>query len=167
MKTVKSYGLNFIRCHSYCPPEAAFLAADNAGVYLQPESRMWNILEAGNGKMPVLERQTMRVLEQFGHHPSFVLFSPSNEPGGQWYEPLKKWVDFARAYDKELGYENRRVYTAQSGWFFDVPPSALTSLPRKTSTFCEIRPYAQVFEIIIHWFQYGEYSLEKERLIRV
>ena len=48
---------------------------------------------------------------------------------------------------------------------FDLPPSALTSLPRKTSTFCEIRPYAQVFEIIIHWFQYGEYSLEKERLI--
>jgi len=48
---------------------------------------------------------------------------------------------------------------------FDVPPLVLTSLPRKTSTFCEIRPYAQVFEIIIHWFQYGEYSLEKERLI--
>lgn len=48
---------------------------------------------------------------------------------------------------------------------FDVSLSLLTSLPRKTSTFCEIKPYVQVFEIIVHWFQYGEYSLEKERLI--
>ena len=48
---------------------------------------------------------------------------------------------------------------------FDVPISSLTTFPRKTSTFCEIKPYAQVFEIIVHWFQYGEYSLEKERLI--
>lgn len=48
---------------------------------------------------------------------------------------------------------------------FDISPSFLTAFPRKTSTFCEIKPYAQVFEIIVHWFQYGEYSLEKERLI--
>lgn len=48
---------------------------------------------------------------------------------------------------------------------FDVQISILTTLPRKTSTFCEIMPYAQVFEIIVRWFQYGEYSLEKERLI--
>ncbi len=125
MDTVKSYGLNFIRCHSYCPPEAAFLAADRAGVYLQPECGMWNIFEDGNGMMPVLERETRRILEQFGHHPSFVLFSPSNEPGGQWYQPLEKWVDYAREVDKELGYEQRRVYTAQSGWFFDVPPAEI------------------------------------------
>lgn len=125
METVKSYGLNFIRCHSYCPPEAAFFAADKAGVYLQPECGMWNIFEEGNGMMPVLERETRRILEQFGHHPSFVLFSPSNEPGGQWYGPLEKWVDFARKVDKELGYEGRRVYTSQSGWFFDVPPAEI------------------------------------------
>lgn len=48
---------------------------------------------------------------------------------------------------------------------FDVQDSVLRSLPRKTSTFCEIKPYAQVFKIIVYWFQYGEYSLEKERLI--
>lgn len=48
---------------------------------------------------------------------------------------------------------------------FDVQISMLRILPRKTSTFCEIKPYAQVFEIIVRWFQYGEYSLEKERLI--
>lgn len=48
---------------------------------------------------------------------------------------------------------------------FDIHISELNSLPRKTSAFCEIKPYVQVFETIIRWFQYGEYSLEKERLI--
>lgn len=37
METVKTWGMNFIRCHSYCPPEAAFEAANRAGVYLQIE----------------------------------------------------------------------------------------------------------------------------------
>ncbi len=48
---------------------------------------------------------------------------------------------------------------------FDVPVKAVTYLPRKTGTFCEVKPYAQVFEIIVRWFRYGEYSLEKEQLI--
>ena len=48
---------------------------------------------------------------------------------------------------------------------FDVPVSVISNLPRKTSTFCEIKPYTQIFEIIVRWFEYGEYSLEKERLI--
>lgn len=58
----------------------------------------------------------------------------------------------------------QNLYT-QYETLFDVQTSILTTLPRKTSTFCEIKPYAQVFKIIVHWFQYGEYSLEKERLI--
>ena len=33
----KEYGLNMMRFHSYCPPEAAFSAADQVGIYLQPE----------------------------------------------------------------------------------------------------------------------------------
>ena len=34
----KAYGLNLIRFHSYCPPEAAFEAADELGLYLQVET---------------------------------------------------------------------------------------------------------------------------------
>ncbi len=122
METVKSYGMNFIRCHSYCPPEAAFAAADEAGVYLQPECGMWNYFKEGIPMLEVLYRETENILRQFGHHPSFVLFSPSNEPGGRWYQVLREWVQFARETDRKLGYEGRRIYTAQSGWPYDVPP---------------------------------------------
>lgn len=69
-----------------------------------------------------------------------------------------------------LGKLSRSIDALQSIYkqylsLFDVQTSLITALPRKTSTFCEIKPYAQVFEIIVRWFQYGEYSLEKERLI--
>jgi beta-galactosidase/beta-glucuronidase len=30
----QEFGLNHVRFHSYCPPEAAFVAADELGVYL-------------------------------------------------------------------------------------------------------------------------------------
>ncbi len=123
MQVIKVWGLNFIRCHSYCPPEAAFAAADEEGVYIQPECGMWNHFEEGIPMLEILRKETRRILEQFGHHPSFVLFSPTNEPSGNWYQVLRDWVTETREYDRLLGYEHRRVYTAQSGWFYDAAPS--------------------------------------------
>lgn len=123
--TIKSWGLNFVRCHSYCPPEMAFQVADELGMYLQPECGMWNCFAEEIPMLEVLRTETRRILEQFGHHPSFVLFSPTNEPSGNWYRVLRKWVNETREYDKLLGYKNRRLYTAQSGWFYDVPPAEI------------------------------------------
>jgi len=126
MRRIKEWGLNGIRCHSYCPPEAAFQAADEEGVFLLVECGMWNIFREGIPMLSVLRQETRRILRQFGHHPSFAFFSPSNEPGGKWYQPLREWVKETRAFDQELGYEGRRLYTAQSGWFYDVPPKDIT-----------------------------------------
>ncbi len=126
MNTVKEWGLNFIRCHSFCPPEAAFAAADEAGIYIQPECGMWNVFQEGIPMLSILKEETERILRWFGHHPSFVLFSPTNEPSGSWYHPLKQWVKETREYDESLGYKGRRLYTAQSGWFYDVPPKDVT-----------------------------------------
>lgn len=57
-----------------------------------------------------------------------------------------------------------RIYSRYLG-LFKILPELLRIPPRKTNTFCEITAYSQVFEIIIYWFQYGEYNLEKERLL--
>ena len=124
MSVVKEWGLNGIRFHSYCPPEAAFAAADEAGVYLLVECGMWNhFIEGPEGRemYELLCSESRRMLEYFGHHPSFVFFSPSNEPSGGWYRPLQQWVSEIREYDRLLGYGGRRIYTAQSGWPYDVP----------------------------------------------
>lgn len=39
LEVVRAHGLNHVRYHSWCPPEAAFVAADELGVYLQVEGR--------------------------------------------------------------------------------------------------------------------------------
>ncbi len=126
MKTVREWGLNGLRFHSYCPPEAAFAAADEADVYLLVECGMWNHFEDtedGAEMMEVLRAETRKILENFGHHPSFVFFSPTNEPGGRWHAPLRRWVSETREYDRSLGYGGRRIYTAESGWHYDVHPA--------------------------------------------
>lgn len=128
MGIMKEWGLNGIRFHSYCPPEAAFAAADEEGMCLLVECGMWNHFgedPEGEKMYQVLQQETRRILDNFGHHPSFMLFSPTNEPSGSWYGPLKRWVSETRAYDEALGYGGRRIYTAQSGWPYDVPPAEI------------------------------------------
>jgi hypothetical protein len=97
------------------PPEAAFTAADELGVYLQVEAASWPNWSTtlGDGK-PVdawLEAETERILRAYGNHPSFAFFSPCNEPGGEHAEPwLRQWVARHKAEDP------RRLFTAGSGW---------------------------------------------------
>ncbi|MBO7401743.1 MAG: hypothetical protein J6U10_01995 [Lachnospiraceae bacterium] len=124
---IKDYGFNFIRFHSFCPPDVAFTAADEAGVFLQVECGMWNVFNPGNEEgFNVLLKETEKILKSFGHHPSFIMLSPTNEPGGLWYGPLREWVTRAKELNRELGFEGRRLFTAQSGWFYDTEPSKTT-----------------------------------------
>ena len=45
---IKAHGLNHVRFHSWCPPDAAFHAADEAGFYLSVECSAWATV--GDGK---------------------------------------------------------------------------------------------------------------------
>ncbi len=120
---LKDWGFNAVRCHSFCPPEAMFSAADECGIYILAECGMWSTFNEGAPVLDFLKLETENILREFGHHPSFVLFSSGNEPGGNWYGFLREWVSFARKTDEKLGYGGRRLYTAQSGWFYDTEPS--------------------------------------------
>jgi beta-galactosidase/beta-glucuronidase len=40
-QAMKAHGLNHLRFHSWCPPRAAFEAADRMGIYLQVEASSW------------------------------------------------------------------------------------------------------------------------------
>ncbi len=122
-KICKEWGLNFIRFHSYCPPEAAFVAADEVGIYLQVECAMWEVFCEGNGMDKVLWEETERILYSFGHHPSFLMLSPSNEPAGEWAPVLAKW--YHKCKELEDSYSSSRLYTRQSGWPYPVEPSKI------------------------------------------
>lgn len=123
----KQHGLNHIRFHSWCPPKAAFEAADEAGIYLQVEAPVWVNQGAtlGDGK-PVDQfviDESKRIMEEFGNHPSFAMFAHGNEPAGDHMEEYL--TDFVNMWKEK---DNRRVYTSGSGWpaieaneFHDIP----------------------------------------------
>ncbi|MGF7139410.1 sugar-binding domain-containing protein [Roseimarinus sediminis] len=108
----KSFGLNHMRFHSYCPPEAAFSAADEAGIYLQVEGPSWAKYSTSLGYgAPIdayLMKETQRILDTYGNHPSFVMMAYGNEPSGRYVGYLENWVDHFKRYD------SRFVYTGAS-----------------------------------------------------
>ncbi len=97
IRRCKEHGLNHIRFHSWCPPEAAFVAADELGFYLQVECASWanQSTTLGDGK-PVdefVEGEAWRIEHTYGHHPSFVLMAYGNEPGGPNHRAwLSEWL---------------------------------------------------------------------------
>jgi hypothetical protein len=105
-ETAKEWGLNHMRFHSWCPPEAAFEAADQVGFYLQPEPGMWNEISPGIPMERMLYEETERMIRAYGNHPSFMLLSAGNEPKGEWKESLSRWVEFYRKKDPRRLYAN-------------------------------------------------------------
>ncbi|GHV47501.1 beta-galactosidase [Bacteroidia bacterium] len=107
----KSFGLNHLRFHSWCPPEAAFEVADSMGVYLQVECAAWT--RVGDGS--VLDRwiydESDRILKEYGNHPSFTMLLYGNEPSGKnQVDYFNKLVDYWKEKDP------RRVYSSAAGW---------------------------------------------------
>jgi beta-galactosidase/beta-glucuronidase len=78
---VRKYGINHVRFHSWCPPEAAFAVADRVGIYLQPELPFWGD-PTKPGVEAFLNEEGRRILIEYGHHPSFVMLSIGNEYWG-------------------------------------------------------------------------------------
>ena len=116
-KTCKSYGLNHMRFHSYCPPEAAFLAADMMGFYLQPEGPSWpnHGVRLGRGE-PIdkyLMDESVAIVNEYGNHPSFTFYAFGNEPAGNWVPWSTEHVAEMKAYDPRHLYCG---FSVGGGW---------------------------------------------------
>lgn len=83
-RIAKSYNINFFRFHSWTPPEAAFLAADIEGIYMQPELSFWGGFSRNRNTdlNDYLLKQGENILETYGNHASFVMFALGNELSG-------------------------------------------------------------------------------------
>jgi beta-galactosidase len=110
----KDWGINHVRFHSFNPPEAAFQAADEVGIYLQPEPGMWNTFTPGSENEKMLYEETERMIRAYGNHPSFLLLSPSNEPSGPWKPIFDQWIAHYRTADPRRLYTNGTGHTEPS-----------------------------------------------------
>ena len=91
--TCKEYGVNHVRFHSWCPPEAAFVAADSLGIYLQPELPFWGSFDKKDERlMAFLHQEGENILREYGHHPSFRMMALGNELWGD-IDKMKEFVD--------------------------------------------------------------------------
>ena len=125
----KDHNLNHARFHSWCPPEAAFIAADELGIYLQVEAPIWidHWMTKPNKRkeMDTLgypkglgknDRTTdgfalaeiRRTIDTYGNHPSFVFFAIGNELGTSNFAITGTWMRDAKKHD------SRRLYAAST-----------------------------------------------------
>ncbi len=125
----KDYNFNHARFHSWCPPEAAFTAADEMGIYLQVEAPIWidywmtkpnNRKEMDTEGYPkgvghndrtidqFAQAEIRRTIDLYGNHPSFIFFAIGNELGPSNFEVTKLWIRDAKTHDP------RHLYAAST-----------------------------------------------------
>ncbi|MFV0589939.1 MAG: glycoside hydrolase family 2 TIM barrel-domain containing protein [Draconibacterium sp.] len=118
----KDYGLNHVRFHSWCPPEAAFKAANRVGIYIQAEASIWidwwmsvDNTKRGRPEMNTkgfpkglghnasrdsfVVQEMNRVIDFYGNNPSFTQFCIGNELGNSDFDVMKTWVADLKAKD--------------------------------------------------------------------
>lgn len=79
-KNYMAYGVNFVRFASWCPPEAAFDAADRLGLMLMPElSLRGGRLSAGDETKNYYRTELTQLLRCYGSHPSFLFLAMGTE----------------------------------------------------------------------------------------
>ena len=109
--TCQAYGLNHVRFHSWCPPEAAFVAADELGIILQPELPFWgDFNDKDTLLMQFLHKEGENILRTYGHHPSFRMFALGNELWGS----IDKMAQFIEDFRK---IAPDKVYTFGSNYY--------------------------------------------------
>ena len=121
MRIHREEGFNAIRFHSWCPPAAAFEAADEVGVFLMPEAGIWADGWNARGVFPgrgtsmdgFLQREFAAILANYGNSPSFFSLAIGNEfatgDGGCDWEVMNGWMRGLKAEDP------RRLYMIASG----------------------------------------------------
>jgi hypothetical protein len=111
LRTYQQYGFNHVRFHSWCPPDAAFTAADQLGLMLQVENPMWigdGRISANALRTAFIRQEAEAIVDTYGNHPSFLLMSMGNELGSGLDMFLSELVMALRERDP------RHLYTSTS-----------------------------------------------------
>ena len=106
----RSYGINCVRFHSHCEPEAAFAAADELGMLLQPELSHWDPKDAFGTEESYryYRAELVGLLKTYANHPSFVMLTLGNELQAQdeGRERMRELVRTAKRMDPTRLYAN-------------------------------------------------------------
>ena len=97
--TAREYGLNHLRFHSWCPPEAAFRVADKMGFYCQVELPNWSLtVNKDSATARFLYNEFDNIIRHYGNHPSLCIISCGNEPQPD-FDFLNKLTHYMKSQD--------------------------------------------------------------------
>lgn len=120
LRICKSYGFNFMRFHSWCPPDAAFEAGDELGFLFQIELPLWTMDVPPFGKDKLrdqfIKEELNKILDTYGSHPSFALMAMGNESGGSLDELVKQ----GRIRDNRHLYRCENGNTLSNGDYYEI-----------------------------------------------
>jgi len=173
-RVAAAHGLNHMRFHSWCPPEAAFEAADEMGFMLHVECGAWaNSGSAIGDGRPIDEfiyAESDRILKAYGNHPSFCMLAYGNEPAGK---NQKQYLGKLLQYWK--GKDPRRLYTSAAGWpIIDENQYHSTPAPRiqawgaglksrinanPPETYTDYRDFVQKYDVPIVSHEIGQWCV--------
>ena len=110
IRRYQAYGVNCLRFHSHCPPEAAFTAADELGMLMQPELSHWNPNDAfsSDEARRYYETELLQILKTLANHPSFVMLTFGNElhADAAGHAFMDHLLERAKAFDSTRLYAN-------------------------------------------------------------
>lgn len=110
LKTYEDYGVNMVRFHSHCPPDAAFEAADEMGILMQPELSHWDPKHAFEWDESFLyyQAELRQIIKNLANHPSFVMLTFGNELhcGSLGTKRMHEMLAMAKAQDPTRLYAN-------------------------------------------------------------
>ncbi len=124
LQMYKSYGINCMRFHSHCPPEAAFAAADSLGMFVQPELSHWDPSHAFESEESrrYYELELRQILHCYANHPAFVMLTLGNElhTKDRTFTYMSELLTVARSLDDTRLYaEGSNAFYGSQGAFAD------------------------------------------------
>ena len=112
IETARQWGLNHLRFHSWCPPEAAFRVADRLGMYLQVELPIWSLkVGKDSATSAFLYSEFRQIIDNYGNHPSLCIISCGNE--------LQPDFDFLNRLTAYMRQQDARHLYATSSFTFE------------------------------------------------
>ena len=164
----REHNLNLVRFHSWCPPEAAFEAADELGIYIHAEGPIWidGWMTSPNSR-PEMDTEGYpkglgkndrsidtfamaeyrRILDTYGNHPSFVFFCFGNELGPSDFSVTGRWVGELKKHDPRHLYAASTARTITGNCDFN----ATHSIPG-------VGPCRQHYQFGTNWDYEDKYS---------
>lgn len=158
LQTYKDYGINMVRFHSHCPPEAAFEAADEMGILMQPELSHWDPKHAFefDESFSYYQKELRAIIKTLANHPSFVMLTFGNElhcgalgtnrmhemlAAAKKQDPTRLYANASNAHYGNEGCDDQSDFYASQSYYNDRIRGTLAGNPETSEEAAAVDAY--------------------------